>query len=74
MVEQLKKAHAILRRKQVQARTGLSRSAQYGLMKLGLFPQSIKISARSVGWLESDIDDFIASRIAASHNTSQGEK
>lgn len=76
MANEVKKAPAILRRKTVQARTGLSRSSIYGMMKdpSSEFPQSIKISARSVGWLESDIDDFIASKIAASHNTSQGEK
>jgi len=74
MVEQLKKASAILRRPTVQNRTGISRSSLYGLMKLGLFPPSIKISARSVGWLESDIDDFIASKIAASLNHTTGGK
>jgi len=74
MVNQLKKANAILRRKQVQARTGISRSSQYNLMKLGLFPKSIKLSARSVGWLESDIDDFIESKIAASLNYTNGGK
>ncbi|HUW00240.1 MAG TPA: AlpA family phage regulatory protein [Gallionella sp.] len=76
MVEQLKKATAILRRKTVQARTGLSRSSIYGMMKdpSSEFPQSIKISARAVGWLESDIDDFIASKIAASLNHTTGGK
>lgn len=74
MANEVKKAPAILRRKQTQERTGLSRSSLYGLMKLGLFPQSIKISARAVGWLESDIDDFIASRIAASFNHTNGGK
>jgi predicted DNA-binding transcriptional regulator AlpA len=39
-------------------------------MKAGRFPQSIKISARSVGWLESEIDDFIQARINASRNKS----
>lgn len=66
MATNLNKALAILRRKQVQARTGLGRSSIYALMKSGRFPPSIKISARAVGWIESDIDDFIASRIAAS--------
>jgi len=74
MAKEVKKAHAILRRKTVQARTGLSRSSLYSLMKLRLFPQSIKISSRAVGWLESDIDDFIASRIAASINHTDGGK
>lgn len=76
MANEVKKAPAILRRKTVQARTGLSRSSIYGMMKdpSSDFPQSIKLSARSVGWLESDIDDFIESRIAASLNHTTGGK
>ncbi len=66
MATQLQNARVILRRKQVQARVGISRSGIYELMKAGKFPRSIKISARSVGWLESDIESFIESRIAAS--------
>ena len=72
MAIHLNKSLAILRRKQVQARTGLGKSSVYALMAEGKFPKSIKISARAVGWLESDIDDFIASRIAASHNPIKG--
>ncbi len=68
MQAQQQKANVILRRQQVQARTGLGRSSVYSLMKLGQFPKSIKLSARAVGWLESDIDSFIASKIAASFN------
>jgi prophage regulatory protein len=64
MAPLLKNTNAILRRKQVQARIGISRSGIYALMKTGHFPQSIKISTRSVGWLESDIESFIASKIA----------
>ena len=58
----------LIRRKEVLARVALSRSSLYGLMKSGKFPKSIKISARAVGWLESDIDSFIASKISASFN------
>ena len=61
-------ANVILRRKQVQARTGLSRTTVYRLMKSGQFPRSIKITDKAVGWLQSDIDSFIASKIAASSN------
>jgi prophage regulatory protein len=68
MQEQIQKALVILRRKDVERRTGLGRSSLYGLMKSGQFPKSVKISARAVGWLESDIDSFIASKIAASFN------
>lgn len=53
----------ILRRTQVQARTGISRSGIYQKMADGEFPQSISLGPRAVGWLESSIDDWIQSRI-----------
>lgn len=49
----------ILRRKEVQATTGLSCSTIYARMHEGTFPKSIPIGSRSVGWLESDIQQWI---------------
>lgn len=70
MVNELNNALVILRRKQVQARTGLSRSSIYSLMKAESksFPQSVRISPRAVGWLEADIDAYIQARITESRN------
>ncbi len=63
----------ILRRKQVQGITGLSRSTIYAEMKAGRFPKQVNLtSKRSVGWLESEIADFIQARIDASRSTVQG--
>ena len=56
----------ILRRTQVQARTGISRSGIYQKMADGEFPQSSSLGPRAVGWLESSINDWIQSRIALS--------
>ena len=56
----------ILRRTQVQARTGISRSGIYQKMADGEFPPSISLGPRAVGWLESSIDDWIQSRIELS--------
>ncbi len=55
----------ILRRPQVEARTGLSRSAIYALKARGEFPQPVKLtpSGRAVGWTSTSIDLFIASRV-----------
>lgn len=55
----------ILRRKQVEARTGLARSTIYLRIQDGTFPRPINLGARSVGWLDSEISDWIAERIAA---------
>ncbi len=58
----------ILRRPQVQQRTGLSRSTLYQYIKDGEFPKSIALGPRSVGWLESDISDWIAERVKISRS------
>ena len=57
---------SISRLKATTARTGLSRAVIYKLKAEGKFPPSIQLSARSIGWLDSDIDEWIAQRVAAS--------
>jgi prophage regulatory protein len=54
---------AILRRPQVEQRTGLSRSTLYQYSKDGDFPKPVRLGLRAVGWLESDISDWIAARV-----------
>lgn len=59
----------ILRLPEVINRTGLSRSTLYVLLDTGHsnFPKPIKIlGARAIGFVESEIDDWIDSQIAAS--------
>jgi prophage regulatory protein len=53
----------ILRLPQVMERTGLSRSMIYFLISIGEFPKQIKLTLRTVGWLESQIDGWIENRI-----------
>jgi len=55
---------SILRRKQVEARTGLSRSTIYHHIKAGTFPRPIPLGPRAVGWLESDVSNWITERVA----------
>jgi prophage regulatory protein len=52
----------VLRCPQVQQRTGLSRSTLYSLFASNQFPRPIKLTSRSVGWLSSDVDEWISSR------------
>lgn len=57
----------ILRRRDVEDRVGLSRSAIYALMNSGEFPRPAKLTPGprgSVGWLESSIEAWIAERAA----------
>lgn len=58
----------ILRLPQVKERTGLGRSSIYLKENDGIFPQRVSLGARSVGWLESEIDQWIANRIQESRN------
>jgi prophage regulatory protein len=56
----------IEKRKQVEARTGLSRSSIYQKVAEGTFPKPIRLSAQSVGWLSHELDEWIEQRIRAS--------
>ena len=49
----------ILRLSQVVAITGLSRASIYKKMNDGTFPQSRSLGARAVGWIESDVMEWI---------------
>ncbi len=50
----------------VKARTGLSRSTIYSRVAEGSFPKPVSLGARAVGWLESEIDSWLSSRVEAS--------
>ena len=49
----------LLRMKNVLEKTGLGRSTVYALMKEEDFPKSIRVSGRSVAWVEADVDEWI---------------
>ena len=55
----------ILRRPDVEARTGLSRSTIYLMMSRGDFPKPIRLGERAVGWSEQVISDWLDSRKTA---------
>ena len=55
-----------LRLPEVQARTGLSRSTIYVRLDQGRFPRPVSLGSRAVGWIESELDEWIRERIAAS--------
>jgi prophage regulatory protein len=56
----------ILRLNEVIALTGLSRATIYEKQSSGEFPHSIKLGSRAVGWLGSEISDWINERIEES--------
>lgn len=52
----------VLRDGACREKTGLGKSQRYLLIAAGKFPKPIKLGVKSVGWIESEIDDWIAAR------------
>ena len=55
-----------LRLPEVMARTGLSRSTIYVRVAAGCFPRPVALGGRAVGWIEAEIEEWVAERIAES--------
>lgn len=58
--------NSILRLPAVKNHVGLSRSTIYLLMSKNEFPAQISLGDRAVGWLEEDIQNWLAEKIEAS--------
>jgi len=63
--------NAILRLETVKSRTGLSRSTIYLRMSENAFPKQISLGGRAIGWVESEIESWLAHRIEQSRTTIQ---
>ena len=55
---------AILRRKQVQAESGYSRSTLYLRIAQGPWPKPVSLGARAVGWPAGEVSAVNAAQIA----------
>lgn len=75
MAAQIHNALTILRRKQVEARTGLSRSTIYAKLRRNpkrpsdydpTFPKPVSVGAKAVGWIEAEIDAWLTAQIEKS--------
>ena len=53
----------VLRLTQVMDSTGLGRSTIYKYVAEGKFPIPLQLSERCVGWLESEVQQWIQSRV-----------
>ncbi len=68
-------ATVILRRHEVERRTGMGRSAIYAKLTPNpnrpneydpTFPKPIRLGSQAVGWVESELEDWITAQIAKS--------
>ena len=72
VIEQEERRQArFLRLPEVMARTGLSRSTIYVRLEEGRFPRPVSLGARAVGWIESEVDDWMRERIAESRSEAE---
>lgn len=58
----------LIRLPEVQRRTGYGKAWIYKLINAGKFPQSVKIGTRSIAFIESEVDEWVASKIAESRS------
>lgn len=52
----------ILRLPDIEDRTGLGKSSIYAKIKVGDFPQPVRLGARSIGFIEEEINNWIETR------------
>lgn len=63
--------YKILRLPSVKEKTGLSRSTIYLRIAKGEFPSAISLGGRAVGWLEEEIDNWLAEKIKTNRSTNE---
>lgn len=61
----------VIRLPEVLRRIGVSRSKLYADVNSGHFPSPISLGARAVGWLDTDVDDWIGGRVEVARGMSQ---
>ena len=54
----------VLRAPEVVRRVGYSRMHLWRLERNGLFPKRVQLGPNAVGWLETEIDEWIKARVA----------
>jgi len=56
-------APAILRLRDVLHMVGLSRPTVYRMVRAGTFPAQVQLSTAAVGWLRSEVEQWITQRV-----------
>lgn len=60
-----KTTERVLRKKEVLGIVGLSDPTVYRMERAGKFPKRLRLGGNSCGWLQSEVDGWIAERAAA---------
>lgn len=55
----------LIRIREATQRTGLSKAMVYRLIAAGKFPRQIRLTERTSAWIESEVQAWVDSRIAA---------
>ena len=63
MTDSIRHEPSILRRRQVEARTGLARSTIYQYIQEGAFPKPVQLGPRAVGWIEAEVSEWIRAQL-----------
>jgi prophage regulatory protein len=58
----------ILKLKEVCSIVGLKPSTIYKLMSHGGFPKQVKLTAKSVGWANNEVKQWVSSKISSDSN------
>ncbi len=53
----------LIKLKTVMDKTGMAKSTIYKYMEAGEFPENVKLTTRSVAWVESEIDEWIMEKM-----------
>lgn len=64
----MKPGDRIIREPERREKTGLGQTRWWQLEKAGKAPRRVQVSDRAVGWYESELDEWVASRPRVSGN------
>lgn len=64
MAENPENSNRLLKLVEVRGKTGKSTSSIYDAIASGTFPRPVKLGPRASAWVEVEVDEWIAERIA----------
>ena len=73
-MEHKKTTMTFLRTKELVQRVGLSRPTIWRLEKDGLFPKRRQLGPKAVGWLEDEVEKWMASRAVVERDHPEAQR